>query len=324
MSKKVPLMQVEDLSIVYEIGKRKVHAVTDAYLEVCAGEGVGIVGESGSGKSTLVRALMALLPTTNARVTSGRIRISDHDLDMADIASMQRLRGHTLAMVFQDPLSYLNPLMTIRAQIDEAVRLNDPEADRTVRARELLDLVRLPHRCLDAYPHELSGGMRQRVLLAIALGCRPKLLIADEPTTALDVTTQAEILALLKEIMRELRMSLVLISHDLGVVASLCDRVYVMYGGRVVEVGARDRLLARPAHPYTQALVHTARSVKTSDGKFVTLRGEATAMADGKGCPFLSRCSSARVDCGLEVPRLFAVDAPNHVARCVLYSAAKM
>jgi len=323
MSGQVPLMQVEDLSIVYEIGKRKVHAVTDAYLEVFAGEGVGIVGESGSGKSTLVRALMALLPTTNARVTSGRIRIGDRHLDMANIASMQRLRGHTLAMVFQDPLSYLNPLMTIRAQINEAVRLNDPDADRTVRARELLDLVRLPHRSLDAYPHELSGGMRQRVLLAIALGCRPKLLIADEPTTALDVTTQAEILALLKEIMRELRMSLVLISHDLGVVASLCDRVYVMYGGRVVEVGARDRLLARPAHPYTQALVHTARSVKTSDGKFVTLRGEVTAMPDGTGCPFLSRCGSARVDCGLEVPRLFAVDAPSHVARCVLYSAAK-
>lgn len=318
------MLKVEDLSIVYDIGNRKVHAVTDAFLEVRSGEGVGIVGESGSGKSTLVRALMALLPSTNARVTSGRIRVDGHDVEMADTVRMQKLRGRTLAMVFQDPLSYLNPLMTIGAQIVEAVRLNDPSADRRRRSRELLDLVRLPHRCLDAYPHELSGGMRQRVMLAIALGCRPKFLIADEPTTALDVTTQAEILALLKEIMRELSMSLVLISHDLGVVASLCDRVYVMYGGRVVEVGARDRLLARPAHPYTQALVHTARSVKTPDGKFVTLRGEVAAVQDGTlGCSFMPRCGSARSDCGIHVPGMFAVDAPDHVARCVLYDAAK-
>jgi oligopeptide/dipeptide ABC transporter ATP-binding protein len=318
------LLSVDDVSIVYEIGKRRVRAVTDAFLDVRAGEGVGIVGESGSGKSTFVRSLMALLPSTNARVTSGRLRVGNIDLAMSDTANMRKLRGHVMAMVFQDPLSYLNPLMTVRAQVAEAVRLNDPSVGIAKRVVELLDLVRLPQRSLEAYPHELSGGMRQRVLLAIALGCRPKLLVADEPTTALDVTTQAEILALLKDIMRELQMSLVLISHDLGVVASLCDRVYVMYGGWIVETGPRDQLLRNPAHPYTQALVHTARSVRTSEGRFVTLSGEVTTTGDELGgCPFVTRCKFAQSNCTSSVPTLFpAAGNADHLARCVLYATS--
>ncbi|WP_372069645.1 ABC transporter ATP-binding protein (plasmid) [Tistrella mobilis] len=323
------LLDVRDLTVVYELSSRKVHAVTDAFLNVRPGEGVGIVGESGSGKSTFVRALMALLPGANARVASGRLRIDGEEYAMADRARMRRLRGRTMAMVFQDPLSYLNPLMTIRSQILEAVRLNDPGADEDHRVRDLLDLVRLPHRVLASYPHELSGGMRQRVLMAIALGCRPRLLIADEPTTALDVTTQAEILALLRDIMRELQMSLVLISHDLGVVSRLCDRVFVMYGGRTIETGPREAILSRPGHPYTRALVDAARSVRTADGRFVTLTGDAPKLQDGAlACPFVTRCTSAMPDCSAAVPGLFPVGetgraaAGGHLVRCLLHDAA--
>ncbi|MEN2977804.1 ABC transporter ATP-binding protein (plasmid) [Tistrella bauzanensis] len=318
------LLDVRDLTVVYELSARTVHAVTGAFLDVRPGEGVGIVGESGSGKSTFVRALMALLPGGNARVVSGRLSIGGKDYAMADGARMRRLRGRTMAMVFQDPLSYLNPLMTIRTQIVEAIRLNDPGAAMDKRVRELLDLVRLPHRVLASYPHELSGGMRQRVLMAIALGCRPRLLIADEPTTALDVTTQAEILALLKDIMRELDMSLVLISHDLGVVSSLCERVFVMYGGRTIESGPRDAILSRPGHPYTRALVDAARSVRGPDGRFVTLTGDAPKLQDGaEACPFITRCTSAMPACAAAVPELFVVaDTGGHVARCLLHSPA--
>jgi oligopeptide/dipeptide ABC transporter ATP-binding protein len=318
--KPAAVLEVRDLSVVYQIGDRQFPAVREAFVDVHVGEGVGIVGESGSGKSTLVRALMALLPSANARVVSGTLRMGEGRYLLADTAAIRRLRGHKLAMVFQDPLSYLNPLMTAGAQIAEAIRLNDPGRPLGPRVKELLDLVRLPARAYHSYPHELSGGMRQRVLIAIALGCRPKLLIADEPTTALDVTTQAEILALLKDIMAELRMALVLISHDLGVVSSLCERVFVMYGGRTIETGPRERILRAPAHPYTQALVRAARSVRTPEGRFVTLSGEVSSARQADAiCPFMPRCSSAFGACGEAVPPIFPVGGdPAHTARCLL------
>jgi oligopeptide/dipeptide ABC transporter ATP-binding protein len=312
MSAADSMLRIRDLSVVYEIDGRELFAVKNAF----------IVGESGSGKSTFARAMMALLPATNARVASGVMEIDGVSYDMVDKSGMARLRGRTFAMVFQDPLSYLNPLMTIRSQIVEAIRLNDPSANVDHRVRELLDLVRLPQRCLTAYPHELSGGMRQRVLIAIALGCRPKVLIADEPTTALDVTTQAEILALIKDIKREIGMSLVLISHDLGVVSSLCERVFVMYGGYTIETGAREKILSTPAHPYTQALIHTARAVRGEDGRFVTLSGDVPRLVEaGKGCPFAPRCGVAMPQCDTVLPSLAHVnDNGRHSARCHMHS----
>lgn len=322
-----PMLEVRGLSVIYSIEGRQVQALNDALLEVYPGEGVGIVGESGSGKSTFARALMALLPSVNAEVVSGTMRLHEGSYSLADTHAVAKLRGHGVAMVFQDPLSYLNPLMSVGAQIVEAIRLNDPGRAVDSRVRQLLELVRLPVRCLRAYPHELSGGMRQRALIAIALGCRPKLLIADEPTTALDVTTQAEILALLHDLMRELRMSLVLISHDLGVVANLCQRVYVMYAGRTIESGPRERILTRPLHPYTQALLHAARALRSNDGKFVTLSGEyQSAVSTADGCGFMTRCRYAMADrCGAQ-PALEVVDSEgcaDHRVRCFLHTSAE-
>lgn len=311
-------LQIRDMSVVYEIDGRQLFAIKDGFIDLKPGEGIGIVGESGSGKSTFARAMMGLLPAANARVVSGIIRIDGSDRPMTDKGLMARFRGHTFAMVFQDPLSYLNPLMTVQSQIIEAIRQNDPGEDVLRRVRELLDLVKLPQRCLRAYPHALSGGMRQRVLIAIALGCKPKVLIADEPTTALDVTTQAEILALIKDIKRQLNMSLVLISHDLGVIASLCERVFVMYGGYTIESGTREKVLSSPAHPYTQALIHAARSVRSDYGRFVTLKGDVPSLTDNKkGCPFASRCGVVMPHCWEALPPVVGGDGiEGHISRC--------
>jgi oligopeptide/dipeptide ABC transporter ATP-binding protein len=319
------LLSVRGLTVSYQSGTRLVPAVVDAQVDVRVGEGVGIVGESGSGKSTLARAMMGLLPSNAARVESGELTLSGRKIALSNAKEVAKLRGRDFAMVFQDPLSYLNPLMTIRAQIEEAIRLNDPGAQPAARVREMLDLVRLPHRVLTAHPHQLSGGMRQRVLMAIALACRPKLLIADEPTTALDVTTQAEILTLLNDIMRELRMSLIIISHDLGVVASLCDRVFVMYGGRTIESGSRQEILSQPAHPYSQALVLAARSVRRDDGTFVTLTGDTVSGVSSQGCGFARRCAHASDACHAGLPELEAISGQRstpHSVRCFLHSAA--
>lgn len=264
MSVPDPILQIENLHISFG----PVKAVNGVSIDVAAGEAIGIVGESGSGKSTVARAILDLLPADLARVEFSRIAVSGRDVGKADL---KKLRGGTMAMVFQDPLSYLNPLMTIGRQIEEGVKRHDRGADVGRRVTELLDLVRLPEARRISYPHELSGGMRQRVLIAIALGCKPKMLIADEPTTALDVTTQSEILELLREIRRELGMSLMLISHDLGVIATICDRVYIMRHGKVLESGALGTVFSQPRHAYTQALLNSDRALKDDRGRFISI-----------------------------------------------------
>jgi oligopeptide/dipeptide ABC transporter ATP-binding protein len=208
------------------------------------------------------------------------------------------MRGHPVAMVFQDPLSYLNPVMRVGRQIAESVRRHAPRLPLEVRVAELLSLVKLPAAAVDAYPHELSGGMRQRALLAVALGCGPKLLVADEPTTALDVTTQAEILALIRELRDRLGMALLLISHDLAIVASACERIYVMYAGHSVEWGRTADVFRRPAHPYTVGLLKAAQAARNTAGRFATIAGDPPNLsALSPGCPFTPRCSLARAEC---------------------------
>ena len=313
-----PILTLERLRIAFEVNGRLVQAVSDASLEVPAAGGVGLVGESGSGKSTLARAVLGLLPTAARQLEADRFAVDGRDIDLRDRQAVARLRGGTVAMVFQDPLSYLNPLMQVRRQIAEAIDLHDPGADRAARIGELLDLVRLPRTAAAAYPHELSGGMRQRVLLAIALACRPKLLIADEPTTALDVTTQAEILALLRDIRQELNMGLLLISHDLGTVATLCEWVYVMYAGKTVEQGPRRSVFGAPQHPYTIGLMRAARALRDETGRFATLHGDTPkGVATASGCPFAPRCPAAFEPCG-RMPPAFVVDDQGHSARCWL------
>ena len=312
------LLQVERLRLSYHTPRGMVCAIEDASLEVRAGEAVGLVGESGSGKSSLARAVLGLLPAHVARIDGGKIAIGGRDVTHATERDWERLRGHPVAIVFQDPLSYLNPVMRIGRQIAESVERHDPEADPKTRVTELLDLVKLPSTCIRAYPHELSGGMRQRALLAMALGCRTRLLVADEPTTALDVTTQAEILALLDELRQRFGMALLLISHDLAVVAAACERVYIMYAGRTVEGGDRRAVFSRPAHPYTSGLLQAAVAARDAQGRFVTIEGDVPKLtSQTTGCPFTARCDLATEQCAREMPPYFdRGDGPEHRVRC--------
>jgi oligopeptide/dipeptide ABC transporter ATP-binding protein len=297
------ILEIDGLSLSFTTRGRTLRALHAVNLFVAEGEAVGLVGESGSGKSTLARAALGLTPDRIARIEAGRIRIAGRDVTHLSEDAWADMRGDPLAIVFQDPMSYLNPVMRVGRQIAESVERHTPRLPAVPRVRELLDLVKLPGSCAAAYPHELSGGMRQRVLLAIAIACRPKLLIADEPTTALDVTTQAEILALLKELRGLLNMSLLLISHDLGIVASACDRIYVMYAGRTIEWGSTAAVFETPAHPYTVGLLHAAQADRDRDGRFVTISGDPPNLASiGAGCAFAPRCTYAMPQCIATMP----------------------
>jgi oligopeptide/dipeptide ABC transporter ATP-binding protein len=312
-----PILRVEGLRFAYRQPDRAVTVLREVALAVGRGEAVGLVGESGSGKSTLARAVLGLTNPAGARIEAGRIDIDGRDVTAFTPAEWERLRGHPVAMIFQDPLTYLNPVMRIGRQIGESVARHDAAAEVRARIEELLGLVRLPPGIARAYPHELSGGMRQRVLLAVALGCRPRLLIADEPTTALDVTTQAEIMALLAELRDRLGMALLLISHDLGLVASACSRIYVLYAGQTVEWGPTARVFGRPAHPYTDGLLRSARAERDRDGRFATIGGDVpnpAALPDG--CAFRPRCRHAHDRCAT-MPGVSHLDGrPAHAVRC--------
>jgi oligopeptide/dipeptide ABC transporter ATP-binding protein len=320
MNSPVPILQVENLRVSYHVDGRTIGAIRDATLKVGEGEAVGLVGESGSGKSSLARSILGLLPERVAVIEGGRITIAGRDVTACSRPQWEELRGNPVAIVFQDPLSFLNPVMRVDAQIRESVRRHDPAARTSRRVEELLDLVKLPSGSAHSYPHELSGGMRQRVLLAIALGCRPRLLVADEPTTALDVTTQAEILALIRDLRERLNMALLLISHDLALVGSVCGRVYVMYGGQTVEWGPAGSVFSRPAHPYTTALLKSARVSVGKDRRFATIEGDVPNLADPiAGCPFAPRCAHAGARCRIEMPPAMPADGtPAHQSRCWL------
>jgi oligopeptide/dipeptide ABC transporter ATP-binding protein len=310
------ILEIANLKLTYG---GSVHAVQDASLIIREGEAVGIAGESGSGKSTLARAVTGLLPKDLARISGGHILIDGEDVTGYRGQQWERLRGNPIAMVFQDPLSVLNPVVRVGNQIAESVRRHDRGVDPTARSYELLDLVKLRRDVLRRYPHELSGGMRQRVMLAIALGCRPRLLIADEPTTALDVTTQAEILALLGELRATLRMSLLLISHDLGVLRWNCDRIYIMYAGHTIETGATADVLHGPAHPYSRGLIEASKLRQNADGLFATISGDVPALDQTfQLCPFLSRCRLSVERCRSEMPPQLAPGVIAHDARCWL------
>jgi peptide/nickel transport system ATP-binding protein len=265
------ILKLEDLCIEYRVRSEVREAVRGVSFGIKAGEAVGIVGESGSGKSTVARSLIGLLPRPAATISSGAIFIQGTDVTHFTDRQWEKFRGNPIAMIFQDPLSYLNPIKKVGRQIREAAVKHSPDEDGKVRTLGLLETVNLPAATYDAFPYQLSGGMRQRVLIAIALACNPVLLIADEPTTALDPTTQAEILKLLKELRVRLGMSLLIISHDLEMVASECDFINVMYSGKIVESGTSKKVFTTPEHPYTRALLRCARAELNADGRFVTI-----------------------------------------------------
>ncbi|MET3696879.1 oligopeptide transport system ATP-binding protein [Bacillus oleivorans] len=301
------LLEIENLRTNFHIDSGKVQAVRGISFYIDKGESIGIVGESGSGKSVSMLSVMGLLPD-NATVEADRMNFEGVELLDVDPKQMRKLRGNEIGMIFQDPMTSLNPLFTIGNQIMEPIRihLNVSKAEARRRAIEILKLVEIPspESRLNQYPHEFSGGMRQRVMIAIALSCNPKLLIADEPTTALDVTIQAQILDLMKDLKKKLNTSIVLITHDLGVVASMCERIIVMYGGQIVEEGTTREVFYNPKHPYTWGLIRSLPKVSTGEKKkLIPIPGSPPDLLDPpKGCPFAARCEHAMKICELRQP----------------------
>jgi oligopeptide transport system ATP-binding protein len=309
-----PLLEVRDLVTHFETGEGVVRAVDGVSFALGPGEAMGLVGESGCGKSVTALSLMRLIATPPGRIVGGQVLLDGRDLLALSDRAMRRVRGAEVAMIFQDPMTSLNPVLPISLQIGEALALHRGLAGDAARRRtvELLDMVGIPaaRSRLDDYPHQFSGGMRQRVMIAIAIACEPKLLIADEPTTALDVTIQAQILDLLRQLRQQLGMTLILITHDLGVVAGICDAVNVMYAGRIVESGDVETIFDEPRHPYTLGLL---RSVPRIDEprreRLIPIDGLPPTLMDlPPGCPFAPRCAF-RVDCCAdEAPALEPVD----------------
>ncbi|GGP59856.1 ABC transporter ATP-binding protein [Saccharothrix coeruleofusca] len=301
------LLEVEDLHVEFRTRDGVAHVLNGVTYHVQAGETLAVLGESGSGKSVTAQAVMGILDTPPAFVTGGSVRFRGEELLTATPQRRREVRAEGIAMIFQDALSALNPVFTVGFQIEEQLRLRRGMSRRDARKRavELLDLVRIPHAAqrVRDYPHQFSGGMRQRAMIAMSLALDPEVLIADEPTTALDVTVQAQIMDLLAELQRERRMALVLITHDLGVVAEVADRIAVMYAGRIVEHSDALSLFRAPGHPYTEALLRSLPHLESKGTKLETIKGlPPSLLRIPPGCPFHPRCPRAEQVCSLEVP----------------------
>ena len=315
------LLEVSGLTTAFRTGRGEVTAIEEVSFTLDPGEVLGIVGESGSGKSVTALTIMGLLPQPPARIAAGSIRFAGQELTALSDSLMQRIRGPGIAMVFQEPMTSLNPILTIGEQIMETLRAHERIGKRAQHARavEMLEKVGIPSAAsrMRSYPHQLSGGQRQRVMLAIALACRPRLLIADEPTTALDVTIQAQILDLLLDLRDELGMAVLIITHNMGVIAETADRVLVMYAGRVVEEAPVARLFARPSHPYTSGLLECVPSLEGERARLVAIAG--TLPEPGRrplGCRFAPRCPHCLPACTAALPSLERVGA-GHRAACI-------
>ncbi|TMJ25956.1 MAG: ABC transporter ATP-binding protein [Alphaproteobacteria bacterium] len=318
-----PLLSLEHLSAHYvsQQGTRVVRAVDDVTIRLGAGETLGIVGESGSGKSTLALTIMRLLPPA-ARIVGGRIMFEGKNLVDKPEAEMREVRGKRIAMILQDPMASLNPLFTIGNQVGEPLRVHEgaTRANAWQRAIALLKSVRIasPQTRVAQYPHEMSGGMRQRIVGAIGISCEPRLLIADEPTTSLDLTIQAQYLNLLRELQREHGLALIFITHNLGIVAKMCDQLAVMYAGRVVEKGPVARIFNAPAHPYTKALLGSIPRMSDNRRQLTAIDGQPPDLSSlPAGCSFAPRCPAAFARCRAEAPPEFALD-DGRTARCWL------
>ena len=316
-----PLLRLRDVRVAFGGGGKTVQALSGVDLDVRRGEAVALIGESGSGKSVTLRTLMRLHPPRHTRV-EGEIRIEGQDVLAMSARQLAALRGPVVSMVFQEPLLALDPVYPIGNQIVEMIRRHEAIDAKAARARalSLFERVRIPspQRRLEAYPHELSGGMRQRAMIALALACQPRLLLADEPTTALDATVQIQILLLLRELQRELQLAIVFFTHDIGAAAEIADRVAVMYGGRIVEQGSMAQLLQAPRHPYTIALLKSrAHGALRKGERLDTIAGSPPDLAAlPPGCAFADRCTLALPACRERVPGLESLSA-DHAVRCL-------
>jgi peptide/nickel transport system ATP-binding protein len=315
-----PLLEVDGLVTEFDTDEGRVRAVDGVSFSVRPGETLGLVGESGCGKSVTALSVMRLLPQPMGHLAGGRILFDGRDLATLPIEEMERVRGNHIGMVFQEPMTALNPVHTIGRQLTEVLLLHKPitEREATREAISILDQVGIPSPDvrLGEYPHQLSGGMRQRVVIAMALACKPKLLIADEPTTALDVTIQAQILELIKQLQKELDMSVMLITHDLAVIAETCDRVVVMYAGRVVETATVYQLFDSPRHPYTRGLLDSIPTLETvPKSRLSIIEGMVPGLLDlPPGCRFANRCSRAIDRCSAAPPAIEEVASGHQVA----------
>ena len=317
------LLEIQHLSVSFRTPQGEVEAVRDVSLSLRSGEVLAIVGESGCGKSVLCRSVMKLLPK-NGWIKSGTILAEGTDITHCTQRDMECLRGRLFSMVFQDPLTALNPAMTVGAQIAEAVRVHQPREPRAAvrrRVLELLDLVGIPGggERYGRYPHDFSGGMRQRAVMAAALASHPKILFADEPTTALDVTIQAQILELMQELRKKLGMSIIMITHDLGVVASMCERIAVMYAGHIVEYGTTDEIFYEPSHEYTKGLINSIPKLTTEESeRLVPIEGQPVDLLNPpEGCPFAPRCENCMKICLSKMPPRTQL-SDTHYSHCWL------
>jgi len=323
-----PLLELQNLSTHYVSaqGTRVVPAVDEVSLRINAGETLGIVGESGSGKSTLALTILRILPPA-ARIVSGKMLFEGEDLLLKSDEEMRRVRGKRIAMILQDPMASLNPLFTIGDQVAEPIRVHEGAGRGAAwrRARDLLKAVRIPspETRVTQYPHEMSGGMRQRIVGAIGISCEPRLLIADEPTTSLDLTIQAQYLALLRDLQREHGLALIFITHNLGIVAKMCDQLAVMYAGRVVESGPVSQIFNNPTHPYTEALLNSIPRMTDNRHRLTAIEGQPPDLsALPQGCSFAPRCPEVFDRCRTQAPPAFTTTVGRN-ARCWLAHASR-
>ena len=300
------LLDIKNLTVNYKTRKGNVEAVNNISLTINKGETIGLVGETGAGKTTTALAIMRLLPVPPAVVPNGEIFFDGEDILKINEKDMKKIRGEKISMIYQDPMTALNPIMTVGEQIVEMIRLHSKctAAEANVRACEMLEMVGIPAARFSEYPHQFSGGMKQRVVIAIAIACNPELLIADEPTTALDVTIQAQVLSMMRALKKKLNSSLLLITHDLGVVASMCEKIAAMYAGHIVEYGTTDEIFYSPSHEYTKGLINSIpRLDLETKEKLVPIEGQPVDMLNPPaGCPFAPRCRSCMKVCLNRMP----------------------
>ena len=312
-------LSVEDIEVVYTSGGSIIHAVNGVSFDLEKGETLGLVGETGAGKTTIARTILGILPDPPAKVLGGKVLLNGEDLLTKSEDEMLHIRGDKIAMIFQDPMTALNPLMTVGDQIAEALLLHNDysQAEAVAKTKEMLEMVGIPGGRYMEYPHQFSGGMKQRVVIAMALSCQPDLVLADEPTTALDVTIQAQVLDLIRDLQEQYQTAMILITHDLGVVAQTCNKVAVIYAGKIVEYGNLEDLFDHPFHPYTLGLFGSLPDIEKDEPRLHPIDGMPPDPSNlPEGCSFAPRCKYATEACRRgEIP---AVElSPGHLCRCV-------
>ena len=317
MNEHTNLLEIKDLTVHYVTVDGTVHAVENLNLTLPEGKTLGLVGETGAGKTTTVKAIMQILPDPPAKILTGEVIFCGEDLLKKNKTSMRKIRGKQISMIFQDPMTSLNPVITVGEQIMEVIRLHDKKIskkDAYTKACEMLELVGIKADRAGDYPHQFSGGMKQRVIIAMALACNPRLLIADEPTTALDVTIQAQVLELMRKLKAKYQTSMIMITHDLGIVAEICDYVAVMYAGEIVEYGNREQLFHRPSHPYTKGLFACIPNLMEEETTLIPIEGMTPDPTNlPTGCRFHPRCPYATEECSKTNPASKEIENGHHV-----------